>query len=130
MKIVNNKAIKLTLSISLIIASIGNLILRLASGHHINTKDFEDIKLIGVITFFFLSGVLLFFFNRNSSSFIRYLNILFLSLSVISLLYILYELTKIKLDLFSALFPILFLIIILFLSVVMLVNIVRINKRY
>lgn len=99
----------------------------LASGHDIDLEEFENLKVIGAVIFFFLSGLLLFFYKKNSKPLFKYLNVIFLSLSVVSLLYVLYEISKVKLDEFSALFPILFLMIVLFLSVVLLIKMIK-NK--
>lgn len=95
-------------SILLFLFSLGMLTLQGASGHKLNFDDQGTLIYMAVFLIFLLTSILLIVFIYKQSILIKSLSTGFNFLTILSLLYLFYEIIQVKIGDFSALIPIIF----------------------
>lgn len=93
-------------SILLFLFSIGMLVLQGTSGHKLNFDDRGTLIYVTVFLIFLSTSILLIIYNCKQSIFVKKLSTGFNVLTILSLLYLFYEITQVKIGDFFALIPI------------------------
>jgi hypothetical protein len=113
----------------LILFSIGMIILYGASGHRINIYNYETQKYLLSVSLYTLTSSMLLIFVYKQKSLIKNISIGLLFLTVLSFVYLFYEMVKVKIGDFFALLPISMILIILYLSIKVIVCLIKNEKK-
>ena len=105
------------LSILLVLTALGMIVLYGASGHSVNLKDIETVKYLFLIVLYVSTSIVLLLYNYKNSSNLKVISKGCLVLTLISLLYLLYEILKVKIGDVAGVIPVLILFTIVFLDI-------------
>lgn len=109
----NSRIWRLLLGVGLLFISFISFISAFATGHELNIRNLETLIMFIIIFIHFTCGSLLVFYFDQSKNIFRKVLVLLLVLTVFSLIYLLYEISSIKIDGFINPFLILPLILLL-----------------
>jgi len=118
------------LIVLLILFSIGMIILYGASGHKININNFETQKYLLSASLYALTSLMLLILVYKNKPLIKNISIGLLFVTVLSFVYLFYEILKVKIGDFFALIPMSMMLLILYLSIKVMVYLIKDKKKF
>lgn len=116
------------LIVLLILFSTGMVILYGASGHKININNYETQKYLLSSSLYVLTSLMLLVFVYKKITLVKKISIGLLFVTILSFIYLVYEILKVKIGDFFALIPILMMFSILYLSIKVMIHLIKNRK--